>query len=257
MLNQTLCCKCGACVNVCHANVHQIATNDHSLAQENCDACGKCVEACPQRALRLCGKIMSIAEIMDTVLEDKTFYDVSGGGVTLGGGEPLAQWQSARGLLQACRAAGVSTAMETCGMAKWENLEQVAPLVDLFLYDIKHMDASRHKELTGCGNDLILDNLQKLLRGGYKVRCRMPLMEGLNADTEEMNARRDFLLPFAKNENFSGVDLLPYHRLGVHKYAQLGMAYDLPGQKTISDEILNQYRQIFAQAGISANIVKH
>lgn len=257
MINHSLCRSCGACLAACPERLHSLAGGRHELDQARCGQCGRCVEACPERALALCGKNMAIADLMAVILEDKTFYEVSGGGVTIGGGEPLAQPQALRQLLEQCRAAGIATALETCGQAPREALEEIAPLVDLFLYDIKHMDSARHQELTGVGNEQILANLQWLLQKGFPLRVRMPLVPGLNADAREIAARRDFLAPFAAQKNFLGVDLLPYHRLGAHKYAQLGQQYGLPDQQTASDAELADWQNILEEAGIKTRVVRH
>lgn len=200
---------------------------------------------------------MEISEILKIVLEDAAFYETSGGGVTLGGGEPMAQPAAAIELLRACREAGIHTAMETCGHSRPDAVKKAAPYVNLFLHDIKHMDGAVHARLTGVDNSLILKNLSWILDNGHKLRARMPLVQGCNAELAEMEARAAFLEKWKGCDNFLGVDLLPYHKLGVHKYAQLGENYSLDGGASVPDEFLRQAVAIFGSHGIKASIVRH
>lgn len=256
--NEALCSHCGLCADVCMASLHCLENGRHKMdRQKQCVACGKCVEACPQRALKLCGQEITTAEILRIILEDEAFYKTSGGGVTLGGGEPMAQPWAALELLAACKAAGLSTAMETCGQASGATVTSLAPYVDLFLYDIKHMDDKRHRELTGVGNQQILTNLAWLLDKGHAVKVRMPLIDGCNADLGEMRKRAVFLSRWKDSNNFKGVDLLPYHRLGKHKYGQLGEAYSLADQGDVDQEFLQATCDIFAAQGIKTSILRH
>lgn len=260
MVKHALCTGCGQCVKACPQGCHAFAAENrpiHKFSQDSCTACGKCVESCPQGALGLSGGKMTIEEVIAEALADNMFYQVSGGGLTLGGGEPLAQPRAAAALLAAAKAAGLNTAIETCGYASPEAVAAVAPHTDVFLYDLKHMDSARHKELTGRENEPILANFAWLLNNGFKVRARMPLINGCNADLEEMKRRRNFLLQWQGCDNFLGVDLLPYHKLGIHKYAQLGETYDLDESAGISEESLAGFSSVFADAGIAVNIVRH
>lgn len=200
---------------------------------------------------------MSIEEIMAEVMKDIVFYQTSGGGLTLGGGEPLAQPDAAAELLKAAKAKGLHTAVETCGFAPAESLAKVAPYVDLFLYDIKHMESDTHKGLTGVGNGPILENLAWLVENGYPVRARMPLINGCNADLAEMRARAAFLGQWKGRPNFKGVDLLPYHKLGLHKYAKLGEEYTLGKEASVPEGFLEEAAAIFGEAGVETAIVRH
>lgn len=257
MRRPNLCANCGACIKSCPTGALSDKDGKKIYNASLCSHCHACESACLQDALSLCGKTMSIDEIMQVVLEDKTFYEVSGGGLTLGGGEPLAQPDAAAALLQAARAAGIHRAVETCGFASLTTIKKIAPLVDLFLFDIKMMDSALHKKLTGQGNELILDNFKYLVEQGHNLRCRMPIVPDLNANDQEMQARAEFLKNFTARPNFAGVDLLPYHRLGVGKYASLGMDYQLEQKEAASDPAIQRYQQILADAGINAKVVRH
>lgn len=263
MWNAGFCVHCGRCVAACPRGLHALAGAPprHEFlegeGQSRCDGCGACVQACAERALALSGRRMSVDDIMSVVLEDRVFYQTSGGGLTLGGGEPLAQPEAAVALLTKARAEGISTAVETCGHVTADVVARAVPLVDLFLYDIKHMDSARHKALTGRDNGLILENLKSLLASGAPVRVRMPLVSGCNASLSEMRARAAFLQAWRDAPGFRGVDLLPYHKLGVHKYAQLGESYSLDEAAAVPAGFLQEAQAVFEAAGLSVAVVRH
>lgn len=242
MLKPTACVSCGACVAVCPQHIHSITANgEHPINRAvDCIGCGSCVKACMQQALKVAGEQVPVSELLTYVEEDRMFYEQSGGGVTLSGGEVTAQPEAAINLLEACKHEGLHTAIETCGYTKRETLLKFAEFVDFFLFDIKHMDPERHAELTGVRNELILDNLETLLTRRHNVKVRMPLLKGINDSEEEIRAVIDFLAPYKNLKNFKGIDLLPYHKLGVNKYVQLGMDYAIDGDPSLSDEDLDR-----------------
>lgn len=261
MRKQSLCTNCGSCSQICDTGVH--AYPDRQM--HKCIACGKCVANCPTGALSLCGEEKSPGKIMEIILEDKTFYEVSGGGVTFGGGEPLAQPEALHSLLKLCKAHGLNTAIETCGAVPLQNIkiasgkldtgESGEQLIDLFLFDLKHMDSGEHRRLTGLGNEQILTNMDWLLTHGANLRVRMPLIPGINVSTEEIIKRKNFLLKYKELPNFDGIDLLPYHRLGVGKYESLGLQYSLPNQEYVSEESLRIWQEVLKD--FSCKIVRH
>ena len=259
LFSHKLCAHCGNCVPVCPERLHTLSGNPprHEFRHEGCTGCGACAKACLQHALTLSGKLMSTEDLLNSVLEDRDFYETSGGGLTVGGGEPLMQWQAVYSLLKACRSEGIHTAMETSGQATTEIVAQIAPLVDLFLYDIKHMDEQRHRELTGVGNETILKNVTWLLNNGYSVRVRLPLINGYNADEDELRALAAFLSSWQNAPNFKGVDLLPYHRFGVQKYECLGMPYPVDARALVSNEQLSLAQAIFEKEGLSVACIRH
>ena len=161
MLKPTSCVSCGACVSACTQGIHQIRSDGTHLIDrtKQCLGCGACVNACMQSALKVAGEQASISELLAYLEEDRSFYEHSGGGVTLSGGEVTAQPEAAINLLMACKREGLNTAIETCGYTKKENLLRFTEVVDLFLFDIKHMDSERHAQLTGVRNEMILENL--------------------------------------------------------------------------------------------------
>lgn len=260
MLKKNSCVNCGACVEACPQKIHFIdpETGIHRVRRDiDCIGCRKCRSVCPQNALEITGETKTISELLKIVEEDAAFYGMSGGGVTLGGGECTSQPEAARDLLMACKGEGINTAIETCGHLKTEKLFEIAPYVDLFLYDIKHMDPKRHNELTGIGNELILKNLNELLKRCYRVKVRMPMLKGINDSKEEIAQVIDFLLPYRDDPNFQGVDLLPYHKMGVGKYGQLDRPYQIEGDPSLSQEDLDRLESWLKEYQFPVNVVRH
>jgi pyruvate formate lyase activating enzyme len=166
------------------------------------------------------GRDATAAEIMAEARRDAPFFRRSGGGVTFSGGEPLAQPAFLLQCLRRCRRWGYHAAVETCGQAPWEDLAAAAELTDLFLYDLKALDPVRHEELTGVGNELILENLERLLAAGADVVVRVPVVPGANDDAARLEALAAFV---AGHPKLRRVDLLPCHALAAHKYAALDL----------------------------------
>ena len=167
-----------------------------------------------------CGREMSVDAVMGEVLRDAVFYRTSGGGVTFTGGEPMLQFDFLKELCEAARAAGVHVALDTSGYAPWERFAELAPFVDLFLYDLKCMDPARHVELTGVPNDLILENLRRLDATGAKFWIRCPLVPGLNDSDSDLAALRKFTSAL---RNMEKLEICPYHPLGLEKCATFGL----------------------------------
>lgn len=260
MYKRNSCKDCGACASVCPVGIHSISkeTGKHELRRDiNCTGCHKCEKVCCGSALTITGEVKTISELFKIIEEDRAFYDISGGGVTLGGGEVLMQPEAAANLLMVCKQEGINTAIETSGYAKLEAILMVAEFTDLFLFDIKHMDSDRHFELTGVHNEPILSNLKELLGRRYNVRIRMPLLKGLNDSPEEIENVIKFLLPFRDYKNFKGIDLLPYHKFGVNKYNQLDKEYPLEGDPSMNSDDLDTIESMFRKYDFKVTAVKH
>ena len=196
-----------------------------ALDWNKCTACGKCIPACAVGARECLGRKVTVPEVMEELRKDAVFFRNSGGGLTLSGGEALLQAAFATELLQEAKKEFFDTAVETCGNVPWGSIEGVMPYTDLFLYDIKHMDPQKHRELTGCDNTQILQNARMLLQRGANVIFRVPLIPGLNDSEENLMA----LARFAAETQPQQVELLPYHQLGVSKYEMMGKQYILSG----------------------------
>jgi pyruvate formate lyase activating enzyme len=261
MYSRNACVDCGACVPVCPVGIHSIsAAGVHEVDRSiECIGCRACEKACPQKALSIAGKNMTISEILAIIEEDRMFYDMSGGGVTIGGGDPIMHPDPVTSLLMACKKEGINTAMETSGYAKLETVLQVAEFTDLFLFDMKQIDSTKHYELTGVHNEQILKNIKELLNRRFNVKIRMPLLKGLNDSEKDIQGVVEFLTPFKEYKNFKGVDLLPYHKFGVNKYCQLGMEYPLEGMEDpyLTAEDLARIEKQFKDEGIQVQALSH
>ncbi|KYN78970.1 choline TMA-lyase-activating enzyme [Clostridium sporogenes] len=260
MLKSNLCVNCGACVSACSVGIHTISnkTLKHEVNRDiDCIGCGKCKEACLKSAISIVGEEKTISELLKIVEEDRTFYEMSGGGVTLGGGEVLMQPEAATSLLMACKQEGINTAIETCGYTKLETILKVAEFVDLFLFDIKNINSDRHYELTGVRNERILENLQELLKKKYNVKIRMPLLKGINDSQDEIEKTMEFLLPYKDYKNFKGIDLLPYHKMGVNKYNQLGMEYPIKDDPSLKNEDLDRIESWIKKYDLPVKVIRH
>jgi len=227
------CIRCGACVAECRNGAVEAREGQIVTDREKCLRCGRCLEACCTGAREFAGREATVSEVMAEVERDIPFYEESGGGVTFTGGEPLLQREFLLHLLRESRRKGIRTAVETCGYAPWEALEEVRGLVDLFLYDVKIMDEERHRRFSGVSNRPILENLRDLSRLGHEIVLRVPVIPGVNDDEE--NVRRTAELA-ASLPRLMRVDLLPYHQGGARKYEGMSRSYLLGGIRTPSEE---------------------
>ena len=260
MFKSNLCIDCGQCAEVCPVGIHTMnnITNKHEVNHNiECIGCGKCVDVCCNSAISIVGDTKTISELMEIIEEDRTFYELSGGGVTLGGGEVLMQPEAAANLLMACKNSGINTAIETSGYAKVEDILKVAEFTDLFLFDIKHINSEEHFKWTGVRNEQILYNLEKLLQNKYNVQIRMPLLKGVNDKREYIEKAMEFLIPYKDYKNFKGIDLLPYHKMGVNKYNQLGVDYKIEGDPSLTNEDLDKIESWIKNYDLKVKVVRH
>lgn len=219
--------ECDRCAAACRAGA--IAESDDGkvrIDRDLCDDCGDCVDACPGVALELLGRSMSVAEILDAVEEDSSFYARSGGGLTLSGGEPLTQARFAARLLDAARGRGIDTALETSGQCRWEDLREVCRRVDQVFYDVKSADSAKHEDYVHVGNGLILENLRRLCEQfpDLPVVVRTPIIPGFNDSPGDVRAIADLVRGLSGSRR---LELLPYHGFGEPKYRRLGKDYSL------------------------------
>ena len=218
------CAGCGKCAAVCPESCHTLLPEGHGFDRSACRSCGDCAAACLPGALSVIGRDVSVDEVLQEVLADRIFYDTSGGGITISGGEPMMQFPFALALCRAAKEAGLHVALDTCGEAEWSDYEKILPFVELFLYDLKAMDPSRHRELTGIDNVRILNNLRRLDAAGCRISIRCPLIPGCNDDWEHLQGIADFVSGLKQVQE---VTLLPYHAMGAGKSRRLGRNPDL------------------------------
>ncbi len=246
------CIRCGACVAACDRGAALLTPDGPDADRERCRDCETrlCAAVCYAEAREVAGRAVSVEEAAALAARDLPFYEESGGGVTLSGGEPLLQHEFAAALLAALKARGIHTALDTCGHAPWEAIDRLRGDVDLFLYDVKLMDEARHRRYTGVGNRRILENLRALSEGGHRIVLRFPVIPGVNDDAANVGAVAAMA---ASLPRLDGVDLLPYHRSGVDKYLRLDRTYQLAQTEAPSGAALDAVAAAFTAAGVAVN----
>lgn len=233
------CANCGECVKSCPNGAQIFENGKHIFHRELCKGCGKCAEYCISNALLFYGKKFTVSEIMPILLEDREFYENSGGSVTLSGGECLMQADFCAELLKELKSQGIHTAVDTCGFVPKESIEKVIDYTDVFLYDIKAFDSVIHKKCTGQPNDLIFENLKYIDSRNKKIEIRIPFVPEFNEnEIEKISA---FLSDF---KNILSVKVLPYHNYAGSKYKSLGLENTLPTHLPTEEQI-NNARKFF------------
>ncbi|MDR0576911.1 MAG: glycyl-radical enzyme activating protein [Candidatus Accumulibacter sp.] len=232
-----LCAACGACMKVCPRQAMTLGENGPRFDPGRCAACGSCVPHCLRGARSLSGKSMDVKEIGEEVRQHWRIFQQSGGGVTVSGGEPLAQKNFLHALLRELHdEAGLHTCLDTCAKAPWPVLEHLLPRLDLVLLDIKHMDDTAHRKWTGAGNTDIIANARKLAESSVDVLVRIPLIPDFNDSDESLSAFGKFL----REIGLDRIEIMPYHTLGLSKYRALDKDYALsPGVKPRLDEAVD------------------
>lgn len=255
----------------CHNPESQSAAPAFVRLAHRCMRCGRCsddelsnpvvcgrdehdVDACPTGALQMVGERITAPSLVRTLLDDRVFFDESGGGVTISGGEPLVQAPFVTEVLRRLRHEGVHTALDTCGFSPWPYLRDAAAYADLVLYDIKLIDSVRHEAATGVGNERILDNLRTLAEVHDNIWVRIPVIPGINDDDENLAATAAYLRTIPRIRQ---VNLLPYHPSGEAKFARLGKPYALHGTATPAPDQLDAIADRFRDHGLVATIGGH
>ena len=246
--------SCEACVDVC-PDAAMLIFSDSKLQQidrDNCSNCLACVDDCPSEAIKQWGESMSVDECMNVILKDKGFYQRSGGGVTVSGGEPLMQSDFVLALFKACQQQKIDTCLESSFYANWNRIAQLLPYTDLFIADIKLMDNELHKKYTGVDNHKILQNLKRLSESGKNIILRIPVIPTINDNIENIKATADFILNEMKGR-VQTLQLLSFMRLGEEKYASLGLPYkmdNLDFERADFQVRVNDIAQYFNERGI-------
>jgi len=249
------CLLCESCVKSCPNDALKLINDEIVRDEDLCTVCGNCVEACPNNVMEKIGKERSVEELVEIVLRDKPFYDNSGGGVTITGGEPTMQTNFLLELLKLLKKKGIHTAIETCGYFNEDLIENLVENVDLFLFDIKHINSNIHKDFTGVKNDRILNNFKKLFLkvGNERIIPRIPLIPGVNTDLNTLNETALYL----KCLNYSGpIHLMPYNKLAKTKYEKIGMGALYRDMGDLTDHKLIEITKIFEQYSFKV-IINH
>lgn len=241
------CSACSACVPACPARAAE--NGALRFSRELCRLCGGCIAVCPNEANKICGRDMSVQEIMENVLDDKIFYGNSGG-MTVSGGEPFMQSAALLELLSAAKGEKLSAVIETSGFAAAEDIKRAAELGAVFYYDIKALDEKTHIACTGVSNRLILENLSLLFSLKAPVVLRLPLIDGMNDGERELELLADFLK--AHRAEYISAQIMPYHNLGRVKAGALGVQYNAPAEN--SSEEQNRRRLAFLKERGAVNI---
>lgn len=220
-LDKSKCILCERCVAICPTGATSLLEESSAIDRSICIGCGKCAEVCSNEARKVIGKFMTVDEVVSEVLRDTKFYENSGGGVTLSGGDPLAQPNFALSIMQRCKDEGLHVTIDTCGYAPWSTIEKLLKYADLVLFDIKVMDAVKHHEATGNDNHVILMNARRVAKL-KPMRVRIPVIAGFNDSLEEVRK----IAHFTKNElGLVDIDLLLYNKMGEVKYEHLDRSY--------------------------------
>ena len=242
------CLHCDTCVRSCPTLAVKNIDGKIFVGHKNCSACGICVKNCPAHALKPEGEKKSVDEVMKIILQDLPFYEESGGGVTLSGGEATMQPEFALELLKALKEKNIHTAIETTGFASPAIFQRIIEYLDLLLFDIKHWDEEKHKEKTGVSNLPILKNMKYAIESGKEVLPRLPVIPNYNDSLDDAKKFSERL----KEVGAKKVQLLPFHQFGENKYKMLGKNYEFTHVKGLHPEDLKDFQKIFLDNGIEA-----
>ena len=249
----TFCEKCLSCMEVCEPQAISVDESGIYIDRELCTDCGACVEVCPSTALQFQGEAMSVDEVFRVIKKDIHYYQNSGGGVTVSGGEALMQPEFVEALFAMCHEAGIGTCLDTSGYGNTLGLEKILQHTDLVYYDVKHLDPAVHAKYTGQSNALILHNLELVVNSGTPVVIRIPFIPGINDSDDDVAAIAGKMSEIARTAQ---IHLLPYHRYGMGKYKTLDRDYEMGDTERPSDESLNRAQNIFESYGFDCEIRK-
>lgn len=250
LIDEEKCLACGSCIEVCPQNANRIVNGHISCDRSLCISCGVCLNSCPLNIREVVGQEWEVGALFKELKKDEMFYEESGGGVTLSGGEVMANdMDFVCELAKKLYRYGISVTIDTCGMAPWHNYERILPFVDTFLYDVKVIDEAKHKEYIGASNKEILSNLEKLNEKGAKIFIRIPVIKEVNGNDKDMGEIIDYLK--AKQISPRKINLLPYHNTGSSKYGRLGEEYKGKNFKTPAAEEMQRFVELFQSNGFN------
>lgn len=255
--------KCGKCLDVCPNNAitpgavtTDMATNEDiqhiRIDRSICDDCGDCAAVCYPDALFICGTDYTVNDLAEKLSQDLPFYEQSGGGVTISGGEPLSQPDFTLELLKELKSRGIHTALDTTGFTSYNHIETVLPFTDLFLYDLKHMRSALHKSVTGVPNEIILENAKKIADNGGKLQVRIPVIPRFN-DSEE-NIRETGMFCKSLGEAVTVIQLLPYHNMGVMKYQRISSDHKALEAPVPSEKKIQSFKDLLENIGLKVTV---
>lgn len=245
-----LCIHCNECLDVCPSEAINLESEGTIIDYLKCEKTGNCHEVCPTNALEMVGEEMTAEEVLREVEKDRVFYEESKGGVTFSGGEPLMQWEFVYEVAKTCKEKGIHTALDTSGFVDWKVIDRMREVIDLFLYDVKHLDNDLHIELTGVSNEKILENLERLVYLNEDVKVRIPIIPGLNNEEDHIFALRKWMSSIGVKD----IHLLPYHRTGMDKYERIGEVYSIPHVSEPKDEEMKKIKKYFENEGLIVKI---
>jgi pyruvate formate lyase activating enzyme len=245
------CICCRSCLTACRQSALSWGDDGPVTDRDLCARCGSCTDVCFSEARESVGKEMTVEQVMTILESDHAFYDESGGGVTLSGGEPLMQSGFARALLESCKRKGIHTSIDTCGFAPWEELKKISEYTDLILYDLKLIDDEQHREYTGVSNDIILTNLRNVSVLGHTIIIRMPIIPGINDDDENIYRVGSFAASLPQAHD---IELLPYHNLGIHKYQRFSKHYSASDIRSPSRERMLEIKNLLTGLGLTVTL---
>lgn len=245
-----LCKLCLECVNKCHRNAISFSENKLHLNRNLCDGCGVCIQSCPHDARQLYGQMMSVEEVVKEIEKDVLFYNKSGGGVTLSGGEPSLQPEFARAILKACKEKYINTAIETCGAVNWDTFWHVVEYADEILFDIKHTDPDLFAEISPVPFINVKQNLQKLIDKGKSVILRCPLIPNYNDNLVHITK----IIELANDMYIEKIDILPFHQLGKYKYNSLDKVYNLEIMQLLNNKWIQEVEEMLSNEGFVVSV---
>lgn len=242
------CLGCRSCEAVCPEKAVHEEEGKVITDPQLCSGCGTCVDYCNYNLREIAGKEYTVKELLKELIKDEMFYEESGGGVTLSGGEVMtADMDFVEELAGQLKRMGITVTIDTCGQAPCENFKRLLPYVDTFLYDIKTMDNEVHKKYMGMGNEQILENLEQISNEGARIYIRIPVIKEVNGTEKDMQAIIDYLKE--KQIRAAGVNLLPYHNTGSGKYERMGQVYEGAALSAPSKDEMEQFVTLFKEAG--------